>query len=234
VGVSTAMLPIVLVVLILGPMLVGLLARGRISARIGAEVTGTFEEGRRGTAVIAGIGQTGTRVNGMPRLSFTLVVTVPGETPYEAAARQVVPHAALGMLQPGRTVAVQVAAGDPGRVRIDLEATSLLVGTANLAEGAASGPVTRERSGAEVLARGTRVPMTIASVQDTGEASADGDPFCLIGLVLHEPGGDRPYVARHRVPAGIRTRVVAGATGEAAVDPHDPEVAAIDWATLPA
>lgn len=102
--------------------------------------TGGLKGGTPGTAVITGMGQTGMYVNNLPQLTFDLVVQLPGSAPYPAKVTQTVPMASLGMLAPGRTVAVVVAPDAPSKVKLDLQGTASLAAMAAMTQPPAAQP----------------------------------------------------------------------------------------------
>jgi hypothetical protein len=74
--------------------------------------------GRVGTAVIAGVRQTGMYVNENPQVEMDLQVNVDGIPSYTATHRQVVAQIALPQFQPGATVPVRVDPANPSSVLI--------------------------------------------------------------------------------------------------------------------
>ncbi|MBA2281201.1 MAG: hypothetical protein M3527_10650 [Actinomycetota bacterium] len=203
--------------------------------------TGGMKGGKPGTAVITGMGQTGTFINNLPVLTFELMVQLPGMAPYAAAAKQSVPHMAFGMLAPGRTVAVVVSPKNPAKVKLDLQGTANLAAVASMpgmapagmAPGMAGGgaPSPQVTSNAELLARGTRSWVTVMSVQDTGQLYGS-DPVCLLGLHVHAADGEYGTSANgYRIPADVRSRIVAGKQLQGAFDPANRQSVALDWAT---
>lgn len=92
-------------------------------------LTGGLEGGTPATGIITGIGQTGTYINHQPRLTFTVQVQpATGGVPYAAEIKQTIPQAFLGMLAPGRPVALLVSPKDPGKVKLDLQGTAQIAG----------------------------------------------------------------------------------------------------------
>jgi hypothetical protein len=97
-------------------------------------LTGGMEGGNPATGVITGIGQTGTYINDQPRMTFTVQVHPSlGGAPYTADITQTIPHMALGMLAPGRQVALLVDPKKPSKVKIDLQGTANLAAVAGMA-----------------------------------------------------------------------------------------------------
>ncbi len=60
--------------------------------------------GIQGNARIQDVSGTGTTINNVPMLQFTLLVTIPGHPPYQATAKQL----GMGGLSPGGNIAVRV------------------------------------------------------------------------------------------------------------------------------
>jgi hypothetical protein len=103
-------------------------------------LTGGMEEGHSATGIITGIGQTGTYINDQPRMTFTVQVQPSlGGAPYTAEIKQTIPHMALGMLAPGRQVALLVDPKKPSKVKIDIQGTANLATMAGLAGAAGPG-----------------------------------------------------------------------------------------------
>jgi len=71
------------------------------------------QNGLNGTAVIKSATQTNTWVNNNPQVDFTLKVTVPGKSPYEANCSQVIPQMDIPQYQPGAKVYVLVDPKNP-------------------------------------------------------------------------------------------------------------------------
>lgn len=97
-------------------------------------MTGGMEQGNPATGIITGIGQTGTYINDQPRMTFTVQVQPSlGGAPYTAEIKQTIPHMALGMLAPGRQVALLVDPAKPSKVKIDIQGTANLATVAGMA-----------------------------------------------------------------------------------------------------
>jgi hypothetical protein len=202
---------------------------------------GGMPDGIPTTAVILGMGQTGLTINEQPQLTFTLQVQPPtGGAPYQVEIRQTVPMIALGMLAPGRTIAVRVSPTDPMKVRFDLQSTSNLAAVANAMPAMQAGmqpgmpgmgAPAGVRSNDELVASGTPVAADVVSVQDTGQMYGT-DPICLLTMKVHAPTGAYDVQVAHRVPADRRARLVAGLRLRAAVDPVDRNALGIDWRTV--
>src|SRR4051794_12200240 len=73
--------------------------------------------GIAGRATITSLGETGMTINETNAvLKFGLAVEVQGRPPYSVEITQSVPRIAMGMVAPGRVVAVWVAPDDPSKV----------------------------------------------------------------------------------------------------------------------
>ncbi|MBE1547652.1 hypothetical protein GGC64_001660 [Mycobacterium sp. OAS707] len=106
-------------------VIAGVIAWGLWMTFIGSRQTKIRGQALTGTARVLGVktrGAVGDAVQGAQRVvcRIRLSVEVPGREPYEATARQNFRPRTLDAIHVGRTVAVQVDAGNPQRVRIDL------------------------------------------------------------------------------------------------------------------
>jgi hypothetical protein len=78
------------------------------------------QQGIAGRGTIVSIAETGMTINSLNAVfRFGLAVEVPGRPPYQVEISQAVPRVALGMIAPGRVVAVWVDQVDPSKVAID-------------------------------------------------------------------------------------------------------------------
>lgn len=218
--------------------------RARWSSTLG---TGGMRGGISGTGVITGMGQTGMMVNNLPQLTFELQVQVPGQPPYQASVKQTVPHAVLGMLAPGRTVAVVVDPNKPSKVKLDLQGTANVQAVAAMPTYAAAGGVpgapavapsvaapmagAQVRSNDDLVATGEVVAATVVAVQDTGQLFG-ADPIVLLTVDVHAPTGTYQIQVGHRVPADKRPRLVPGTVLRAHLDPIERTALGIDWRVL--
>jgi hypothetical protein len=176
------------------------------------------------------MGQTGMMINNLPQLTFELQVQLPGQAPYAANVTQTVPHAALGMLAPGRTVAVVVSPKNPGKVKLDLQGTANVAAAAMAASApaAAGGNV---RSNDDLVASGEAVAATVVAVQETGQFYGT-DPIVILTCDVHAPSGQYQVQVGHRVPADKRPQLLPGAVLRAHIDPADRNALGIDWRAL--
>lgn len=76
-------------------------------------------DGLLGTASVLSATQTGALVNFNPAVQLELLVTVPDHAPYPVTLQTVVPQLHLARIQPGATIAVNVARTDRQQVLID-------------------------------------------------------------------------------------------------------------------
>ena len=74
-------------------------------------------------SVTTGLTQTGVYLNDNPQIAMNLLVQLPGEVPYAANVKQVVPLMLLGRLSSGAPLSVRVDQMDRGKVEIDWEST---------------------------------------------------------------------------------------------------------------
>ncbi|HZO13495.1 MAG TPA: hypothetical protein VFB62_09550, partial [Polyangiaceae bacterium] len=77
------------------------------------------EQGVAGNAQLLGASETGTRVNNQPLVELTLMVSLPGRSPYTAIHREIVSNINLGRLAPGTNLPVRVDANDPTLMCVD-------------------------------------------------------------------------------------------------------------------
>jgi len=100
-----------------------LIVAGVIVGR-GASSTNTLlQTGIAGTATITGLTQTGVFFNDNPQIQMNLLVQLPGEVPYAASHREIVPLMLLGRLSSGAPLAVRVDQMDRSKIAIDWSST---------------------------------------------------------------------------------------------------------------
>jgi hypothetical protein len=219
-------------------------------------LTGGIEGGSSATGIITGIGQTGTYINDQPRMTFTVQVQPsPGGAPYTAEITQTIPHMALGMLAPGRQVALLVDPKKPSKVKIDIQGTANLATMAGFAAAAApppggvapgvpgaapmpgmptslgGAPVAGVRSNDELVRSTDAVPATVTAVQETGQVYG-ADPLLILTLQVQAPSGAYPVQGGYRVPLDRRSRLMPGVVVRAHPDPVNPQAVGIDWNAL--
>jgi hypothetical protein len=205
--------------------------------------------GKRGTATITSIGDTGVTINNDPVLVFGLDLDVTG-SPATAEIRQRTPRFVVGAVLPGSTVQVVADPDDPTVVAIDWTqapqpgagvAGAGAVGPGMEAISAEMGePVAGVGSAAELLRKGRRGTAVIRSATDSGDISDLGlvdsadpgrdDRIYIFDLEVKLPGRS-PYEARigHRVPERLYGKVAPGMEIVVAVDRDDDQEVAIDW-----
>jgi hypothetical protein len=199
-------------------------------------LTGGMADGVPATAVILGMGQTGVTINEQPQLTFALQVQLAGQAPYQADVKQTVPLMTLGMLAPGRTVAVRVSPGNPQKVRLDLQATANLGSVAAVPgmtsqPGAAGAPPANVVSNDELVATGTPVAAVVMALQETGQFHGS-DPIVIMNLRVHPDSGAYDMQGAYRVPADKRGRLMPGVTLRGALHPTDRDKVGVDWRAL--
>jgi hypothetical protein len=96
---------------------------GLIAGKNAARTDQILQTGIPGTASITGLTQTGVYVNENPQIAMNLLVQLPGEVPYAANVRQVVPLMLLGRLSSGAPLSVRVDQMDRSKVEIDWQST---------------------------------------------------------------------------------------------------------------
>lgn len=216
-------------------------------------LTGGLEGGTPATGVITGIGQSGMQINGQPQLTFTVQVQPsPGAAPYEARIKQTIPQMALGMLAPGRQVALVISPKDRSKAKIDLQGTANLAALGSVPGVAAAsaapgfGPpgsvpgaptalggaqVTGVRSNDDLVASSDAVPATVTSMQETGQMYG-ADPIVILTLQVQGRAGAYPAQGGYRVPLDRRPRLMPGVVVRAHPDASNPQAVGIDWRAL--
>jgi hypothetical protein len=209
-------------------------------------LTGGIEGGSSATGIITGIGQSGMEINGQPQLTFTVQVRPStGGAPYEAHIKQTIPQMALGMLAPGRQVALVVSPKNPSKVKIDLQGTANLAAVAGAASSGFAPPgavpglptslggaqVAGVRSNDELVSSTDAVPATVASMQETGQMYGS-DPIVILTLQVQGRSGPYQVQGGYRVPLDRRPRLMPGTVVRAHPDPSNPQAVGIDWRAL--
>ncbi|MEO7118234.1 MAG: hypothetical protein ABIZ34_04605 [Candidatus Limnocylindrales bacterium] len=92
---------------------------GAAMRRLGVRTERIRSPGVRAQATISDVGETNMTVNRRPVLNLTLLVTVPGRSPYPLKQRIVMPRSALGRIGVGMSVPVTVDPADPNSVVIE-------------------------------------------------------------------------------------------------------------------
>ena len=96
-----------------------LIIAGVVASRNAAATNQVLQTGIAGTATITGLTQTGVYLNDNPQIAMNLLVQLPGEVPYAANVKQVVPLMLLGRLSSGAPLSVRVDQMDRSKVEID-------------------------------------------------------------------------------------------------------------------
>jgi hypothetical protein len=79
-----------------------------------------LQNGIPAKAQILSVQQTGVMVNYQPQVAFQLEVYPPGDAPYQAQAKAVIPMVNIPQFQPGTEVPVKVHPTDPTQVVLDI------------------------------------------------------------------------------------------------------------------
>lgn len=80
---------------------------------------GILQNGIPAQATILNVRQTGVLVNHQPQVAFDLEVHPPGDAPYQARAKAVIPMVNIPQFQPGAQVSVKIHPTDPTKVVLD-------------------------------------------------------------------------------------------------------------------
>jgi hypothetical protein len=123
---------------------------GLIAGKNAARTDQILQTGIPGTATITGLTQTGVYVNENPQIAMNLLVQLPGEVPYAANVRQVVPLMLLGRLSSGAPLSVRVDQMDRSKVEIDWQSTGFAAPSPMYA--AAQQPAMAAMAGAPAMA----------------------------------------------------------------------------------
>jgi hypothetical protein len=79
-----------------------------------------LQNGIPAKAQILSVQQTGVMVNYQPQVAFQLEVHPPGDAPYQAQAKAVIPMVNIPQFQPGTEVPVKIHPTDPTQVVLDV------------------------------------------------------------------------------------------------------------------
>jgi hypothetical protein len=79
-----------------------------------------LQNGIPAQARILSVQQTGVMVNYQPQVAFQLEVHPPGDVPYQAQAKAVIPVVNIPQFQPGTEVPVKIHPTDPTQVVLDV------------------------------------------------------------------------------------------------------------------
>jgi hypothetical protein len=180
---------------------------------IGSRETKIRGQALAGTARILAVKQRGTvgnRVSPHVVCRIRLSVEIPGREPYEATARQnFTPWAMDMVVHTGKTVAVQVDAGDPQRVRIDMSrpatpsAMTATPSSVNVTVNKSSWPLQTEWSGSS-LPEG--IPDQVKSILQEAFKQTAGTGPVVSAADLLATGQRVPAVLRSFAPTGTTAR----------------------------
>jgi hypothetical protein len=79
-----------------------------------------LQNGIPAKARILSVQQTGVMVNYQPQIAFQLEVQPPGDAPYQAQTKAVIPLVNIPQFQPGVEVPVKIHPADPTKVVLDV------------------------------------------------------------------------------------------------------------------
>jgi hypothetical protein len=82
--------------------------------------TSILKNGIPAKARIVSVQQTGVMVNYQPQIAFQLEVQPPGDAPYQAQTKAVIPLVNIPQFQPGVEVPVKIHPTDPTKVVLDV------------------------------------------------------------------------------------------------------------------
>jgi len=133
---------------------------GFIASRSAAQTNQILQTGIAGTATITGLTQTGVYLNENPQIAMNLLVQLPGEVPYAANVKQVVPLMLLGRLSSGAPLSVRVDQLDRSKIEIDWNSTGFAPSPP-----AAAGMVTAQQMAAAASAQATAAGMPAGTAQ---------------------------------------------------------------------
>ena len=120
-----------------GPMMLGtggilaivgvvLIVIGLIVGRRAGKVDQLLATGIPASAQVMGLTQTGMYLNEQPQVELSLLVTIPGQTPYAAKHKSFVPLILLGRLTSGAPLSVRVDPTDLNRIAVDWQNTGAI------------------------------------------------------------------------------------------------------------
>jgi hypothetical protein len=126
-----------------------LIVAGLLAGRGASRTNQILQTGIPGTATITGLTQTGMTFNDNPQISMNLLVQLPGEVPYAATHREIVPLMLLGRLSSGAPLSVKVDQMDRSKIVIDWSGTGFAAPQAGAVQmpAAPTGPGTTAGSG---------------------------------------------------------------------------------------
>lgn len=129
-----------------------LIVAGFVAGRSASRTNQILQTGIQGTATITGLTQTGVYFNENPQIAMNLLIQLPGEVPYAANVKQVVPLMLLGRLSSGAPLSVRVDQMDRSKVEIDWNSTGFAAAPQAAAQMAAAQQMMAAAAGAPALA----------------------------------------------------------------------------------
>lgn len=223
-----------------------------VAGKVGsiANLEALRENGILGQGTILKLRETGITVNETNAvLAFTVMVQHAGQAPYPVKFEQLVPRLAMGVIAPGRVVAVRVDPQNPDEVAIDFEAPVPASGgggmeqTIDIKPGELEQTIThfpgmpvhlvepKLGSAAAILAGGSPGKATVINTFPTDTTLPDGDS--VVGYILNvQPADGRPpYQVEigHRTPRTLTHQPAPGAELAVKISPTDQGEVAIDW-----
>jgi hypothetical protein len=145
---------------------------GVLAGRSASRTNQILQTGIPGTATITGMTQTGLYVNEQPQIGLNLLIQLPGEVPYAANIKQVVPLMLLGRLSSGAPLNVRVDQMDRSKVEIDWSTTGAIVPPGYAPAGYAPAGYMNPQAAAMMTQAGVQ-PMV---AQQMAQANAAGMP----------------------------------------------------------
>jgi hypothetical protein len=138
---------------------------GLVAGKNAAATQQVLQTGIPGTATITGLTQTGVYLNDNPQIAMNLLVQLPGEVPYAANIKQVVPLMLLGRLSSGAPLSVRVDQMDRSKVEIDWSSTGAIAPQAAAMMGSAGMPPMVQQAMAQATAAG--MPMGASGMDES-------------------------------------------------------------------
>jgi hypothetical protein len=127
-----------------------LIIAGLLAGRNASRTNQILQTGIPGTATITGLTQTGVYLNENPQIAMNLLIQLPGEVPYAANVKQVVPLMLLGRLSSGAPLNVRVDQMDRSKVEIDWNATGAIAPNPGMSYGSPQAAAAAVMAGAQM------------------------------------------------------------------------------------
>jgi hypothetical protein len=161
-----------------GPMMLGtggilaivgivLIVIGIIVGRRAGAVDQLLATGVPASAQVMGLTQTGMYLNEQPQVELSLLVTIPGQTPYAAKHKSFVPLILLGRLTSGAPLSVRVDPTDLNRIAVDWQSTGAVGSPMGM-------PMAAQPMGQPMMGA---APMMGTSPMQSGMSSASGGVY---------------------------------------------------------